>query len=109
VPEDHGLVKVPLVPTQIPDAEPLLASSEPPIPRRYSVGGNVLWLAWPKALPASRLDDALMALDRPALALSDEWPDPRLGKTADGAFADRLLRALDPEGRFCPRSEPATV
>jgi hypothetical protein len=108
VPEDYGLVKVPLAPTQIRQSEQLLASCEPMVPRRYSVGGNVLWLAWPKELPTSRLEETLAALDRSALALSGRWPDPRLGSHADGVFADRLLRALDPKGRFCRRSEPAT-
>jgi glycolate oxidase FAD binding subunit len=107
VPEDHGLVKIPLTPAQIPQSEQLLASCEPVVSRRYSVGGNVLWLAWSKELPPSRLEEILAELDRPALALSGRWPDPRLGKRADGVFADRLLRVLDPKGRFGHRSEPA--
>jgi len=107
VPGDHGLVKVPLTPAQIPQAEESLESCERAVPRRYCVGGNVLWLAWPKELSPSRLEETLAALDRPALALSGDWSDPRLGRHADGTFADRLLRVLDPEGRFCRRTEPA--
>ena len=107
MPEGHGLVKVPLAPAQIPQSEQLLESCEPVVPRRYSVGGNVLWLAWPNVLPPSRLEEILAALDRPALALTGRWPDPRLGCQTDGVFADRLLRVLDPEGRFRRRSEPA--
>jgi len=107
LPENHGLVKLPLVPSQIPEAEESLASCESPVPRRYSVGGNVLWLAWPQELPPSRLDEILAALDRPALALSGNWPNPLLGSHPENAFADRLLRVFDPKGRFRQRAEPA--
>lgn len=107
VPEDRGIVKVPIVPGQIPQAEELLQSCEQAVPRRYSVGGNVLWLAWPDELPPSRLEEALTSLARPALALTGRWADPRLGGQADGVFADRLLRVLDPKGRFCRQTKPA--
>jgi glycolate oxidase FAD binding subunit len=107
LPKDHGLVEVPLVPSQIPQAEELLAACESPVPRRYSVGGNVVWLAWPQELPPSRLDEVLAALDRPALALSGHWPDPLLGRHPENAFADRLLRVFDPKDKFSYRAEPA--
>lgn len=107
MPENHGLVKVPLVPSQVPEAEALLASCGSPVPRRYSVGGNVAWLAWPQELPPSRLDEILAALDRPGLALTGDWPDPLLGKHPENAFADRLLRVFDPEGKFGHGAEPA--
>jgi len=107
LPEDHGLVKVPLVPSQVPLAEELLASCDSPVPRRCSVGGNVVWLAWPQESPPSRLDEILAALDRPALALTGNWPSPLLGKHPDNAFADRLLRVFDPKGKFSQRAEPA--
>ena len=100
LPDNHGLVKVPIVPSQIPDTEESLASCELSVPRRYSVGGNVVWLAWPKDLPASGLNGILARLDRPALALSGDWPNPLLGKHPENAFADRLLRVFDPKRKF---------
>ncbi len=107
LPEDHGLVKVPLVPSQLPEVKESLASCESAVPRRYSVGGNVAWLAWPRELPPSRLGELLAALGRPALALTDDWPDPLLGRHPANAFADRLLRVFDPKGKFSYRAEPA--
>lgn len=107
LPENHGLVKIPLVPSQIPDAEGSLTSCELSVPRRYSVGGNVVWLAWPQELPPSRLDKILATLDRPAIALTGSWSDPLLGKHPQNAFACRLLRVFDPKGKFGHRAESA--
>lgn len=106
MPENHGLVKVPLVPSQIPELEKSLASYESPVPRRYGVGGNVAWLAWPQELPPSRLGEILRALGRPAVALSGDWPAPLLGNHPSNAFADRLLQVFDPKGKFSYPTEP---
>jgi hypothetical protein len=46
VPAGWPLVKVPLTPKRIPTIEAQLNGVEA---RRYSAGGNVLWLAWPTA------------------------------------------------------------
>ncbi len=103
----HGLVKVPLVRSQVAQAEELLASCESPVLRRYSVGGNVVWLGWPQELPSSKLEEILAAIERPGLALSGNWPTPLLGSHPENPFANRLLRVFDPNGRFGLRAEPA--
>lgn len=100
VPREHSLIKVPLSPHQIPAMEQHLASLDAPVVRRYSVGGNVAWLAWPTSLPASHLEAILRTLDQSAIALTGTWPDPRLGKRAGGFFAERLLDVFDPERKF---------
>jgi hypothetical protein len=106
VPDGHGLVRIPIVSTRIPQLDALIASCEPTVPRRYSVGGNVAWLAWPQELPPSRLEEILGDIGRPAVALTGRWPDPMLGGQTGGVFAVRLLRVFDPHGRFRRPAEP---
>jgi glycolate oxidase FAD binding subunit len=100
VPPDHGLVKVPLTPQQISVMDQHLASLPVPVVRRYSLGGNVAWLAWPASLPASHLEAILQTLDQPALAVNGTWADPRLGKRPGGFFVRRLIDVFDPERKF---------
>lgn len=100
LPRDLGLVKVPLIPQQIPAMEQHLAALPMPVMRRYSVGGNVAWLAWPASLPASHLEAVLQSLDQPALALRGTWAEPRLGKRPGGFFVRRLVDVFDPERKF---------
>lgn len=99
-PGGHGLVKVALVPRWIPALEKALSSLSAPIMRRYSVGGNVAWLAWPSEMPARCLDQILNAMGLAAVPLTGEWPDTLLGRRLGQPFAERLLRAFDPQGKF---------
>ena len=100
MPRDHGLVKVPLVLRQIPTLEQALSQLTAPVPRRYSVGGNVAWLAWPEQLPASRLEDVLQSLGRPGMAVTGTWQQMLLGLRGGSPFAQRLCRVFDPQGKF---------
>jgi hypothetical protein len=100
VPHDHGLVKIALVPGKIPALERALSSLAAPIPRRYSVGGNVAWTAWPKELSAQCLEERLQGLALPAVPLTGVWPATLLGRHPGQGFAQRLLRVFDPQGKF---------
>jgi glycolate oxidase FAD binding subunit len=99
-PGGHGLVKVALVPRLVPALEKALSSLSAPILRRYSVGGNTAWLAWPCELPARCLDQTLKGMGLSAVPLTGAWPDTLLGRRVGEPFAERLLRALDPQGKF---------
>ncbi len=87
LPDGIGLVKVPLTPQRIPEVEKA-ASSREAVVRRYSVGGNLLWLGWPdEPAPA---DDAAVP------------PDQRLTTDSyDCAHASRVMNA----GRQEPPSD----
>ena len=91
----HNLVKVPLNPQRVEELERALEPYD--APRRYSVGGNVLWLAWPEA--AGELERLLSSLNLSALALTGTWETPLLG-VKKNAFMERILSVLDPEGKF---------
>jgi len=90
---EECVVKVPLTPSRIPGLDAAVRHAQ----RRYSVGGNVAWIAT-RDLPA--LDAALRALDLAGLVLLNAAGDPRIGRHRTNAFAERVARALDPHGRF---------
>ena len=90
---EESAVKVPLTPSRIPGLDAAVRRAR----RRYSVGGNVAWIATCD-LPA--LDAALKALGLAGLVLLNAVGDPRIGHHQTNAFAGRVARALDPHGRF---------
>lgn len=91
---DECVVKVPLTPSDIPALDACVRE----VKRRYSVGGNVAWLA---AARHHDFDAALRALGLPGLTLLGSADgDPRIGAHADNPFADRVKRALDPLNKF---------
>ncbi|MGZ0167562.1 MAG: FAD-binding protein [Planctomycetales bacterium] len=100
VPDNHQLIKVPIAPAQVVKAEKFLAEVSFESVRRYSVGGNVLWLALPENAGEDELDLVCQTLGRPALALTGNWSDPQRGLRQGPAFADRLLTVFDPDSRF---------
>ena len=100
VPGNHQLVKVPIAPAQVVKAEKFLTEAGFESVRRYSVGGNVLWLALPENAGKDELDLVCQTLGRPALALTGNWSDPQRGLRQGPAFADRLLTVFDPDSRF---------
>lgn len=90
-------VKIPLTPKRIAPLEAALATRG--VERRYSVGGNVAWVAWhdsPEALDALLLQQGLSGLT----VLGTPPPQPLLGKQPDPIFLQRVKQALDPDGRF---------
>ena len=121
-----GLVRVPLTPRRIPAVEDALSKSKA-APRRYSVGGNLLWLGWPdETAPALSsevqesprdLHSLLLDLELQGIQLigharraqaqsngdnSAKGKDPLLGRPLENAFLQRIAAALDPEGKFHP-------
>ena len=97
VPEGHNLVKIPLNPQRVGGLERALEPYD--APRRYSVGGNVLWLAWPEGVGERELRTLLNSLNLSALALTGAWETPLL-EVKKNAFMERIVSVLDPEGKF---------
>jgi glycolate oxidase FAD binding subunit len=95
---DCRLIKLAITPRDVPAIESAIASAGEVV-RRYAVAGNVAWLAWPT-------DRAWPALPVSGLVVRGEadGASPRVGPmSAEAApFAQRIKRALDPEGRFAP-------
>lgn len=101
VPPSWALVKIPLTPKRIPALEAQLKGVE--ARRRYSMGGNLVWLAWPVVAGdqwADRLDSLLAGLDLAGLVLLGPAGVARLGVNPGASFARRIKQALDPNGRF---------
>lgn len=73
--------------------------------RRYGLGANVAWIAWPQAAPLGELSDLLAARAMSGVVLSGApLPEPLIGAATGGAFARRLAGALDPSGVFAGRA-----
>ncbi len=87
------VVKVPLTPGRIPALDARVSSAR----RRYSVGGNVAWIA---TSALDELDATLRSLDLAGLVLLNAPGDPRIGRRVSNAFAERVARALDPQNKF---------
>ncbi|MYH61741.1 MAG: hypothetical protein F4148_08230 [Caldilineaceae bacterium SB0675_bin_29] len=120
--EGMGLVRVPLTPRLIPALEYALGGSRATT-RRYSVGGNLLWLGWPEDTATEDSDQSssgdlhsiLLELDLQGVQLigrarraptQHDGDDtvggegPLLGRLFQNAFLRRIALALDPEGKF---------
>jgi glycolate oxidase FAD binding subunit len=90
------MIKVAMTPSRIAQLDQRLGDT----PRRYGVGGDVAWIAWPHAL--SDLDAILTELALPGLLVigDDPTPGPFLGPRPDAAFLARVRQTLDPQGLF---------
>jgi len=97
LPADAALVKVPVTPGRIAGLEKELPATTS---RRYSVGGNLLWLGWGK--PVAELDAILAGHGLSGLLLRGAGDSPWLGKRPGSAFLERVKTALDPDGKFGP-------
>ena len=97
VPDGHSLIRLPLNPGQVETAEKLL--SQHAGPRRYSVGGNLAWIAWPDSAAADSLLAACRELGRKPLPLIGNWSGGVPSAEAGGAFETRLLDIFDPQRR----------
>jgi hypothetical protein len=96
-PPNWAFVKVPLSPARLPALEAALAAVESQ--RRYSLGGNLAWVALPPEQVAGL--DALLARQGLAGLLIFGAPGkPLLGQRTGEAFNRRVKAALDPAGRF---------
>ncbi len=99
-PAGTALIKAPVTPQGIPALDAALARAG--AARRYSVGGNLAWIAWPGDL--ALLDPLLRAYGLNGLVLRGEGGSvgPWLGELPGGLFAQRVKAALDPESKFGP-------
>ena len=98
VPAEHTLVKVPITPSEMVRFEANLSETGN-IPRRYAVGGNLLWLAWPDDRGPHSLRALLEQRSKIGLAVIGQ-PWGLVGKQTGRAFAERLASVLDPTGRL---------
>lgn len=102
VPQGWGVIKVPLTPGRIFVLEERLDGRE--AKRRYSVGGNVGWLAWtPEDDSVSFFntpDSILTSLDLPGQVFLGPAGSLFLGLRSGEALLRRVKQALDPQGRF---------
>jgi glycolate oxidase FAD binding subunit len=96
LPPQHSLVKIPLSPAKVVTLEKLLEEN---LSKRYGVGGNVLYVAWPND-KKEPLEKFLNGQNLSALAITGSWQNPLLGKRTGQAFTKRILSVLDPQGKF---------
>ncbi len=90
------LVKVPLTPRRVLSLDEQLAVQG--AQRRYSSGANLAWVAWPG--PIEPLHDLLQAQALSGLAVLGYVDQPLLGVRVGDTFAQRVKKALDPDGKF---------
>ncbi len=87
------LVKVPLSPKQVPAFDALLTRDC----RRYSVGGNIAWLATDDI---ASLDAALERCGLSGLCLRGAVELAIIGNPNDNVLADRVKQVLDPQNKL---------
>jgi glycolate oxidase FAD binding subunit len=103
MPTEDTLLKIPLLAGQIVSLEAMLSSiGLASTPRRYSVAGNVCWLAWPADRGPADLVAILSKLDSRAMAIRGK-PWGVLGSVRDAEFQKRLAQILDPAGKLVCR------
>jgi glycolate oxidase FAD binding subunit len=100
IPDEHSLVKLPISPADVASVEEILSVTETTVPRRYSVGGNVVWIAWPDSLGQGEFDRVFASLGQNRLALTGDWELPSRPDPRGAVFADRLQAVFDPSHRF---------
>jgi glycolate oxidase FAD binding subunit len=90
-----SVVKVPITPAKIAAFDATLGTMQ----RRYSVGGNVAWVAV-SAQDQRALDMTLTSHALSGLVLLNTSDDPRIGMRTQNAFTSRVKHALDPQNTF---------
>ncbi|CAN5601018.1 FAD-binding protein [soil metagenome] len=96
LPDGAMLVKVPLTPRRIPSLDAQLEARG--AGRRYSVAGNLVWIAWPDDIDS--LAQLLSSLDLSGLIIKGPPERPWLGKFGGQALLKRIKSALDPDSKF---------
>ncbi len=95
---DHpNFIKVTLPPKQIPALENRMGSPE--FVRRYSVGGNIAWLAMDNT-HLGFLETILDDVDVTGLQILGDGDSAILGKSIDNPLADRVKAIFDPENKL---------
>jgi glycolate oxidase FAD binding subunit len=95
VPTGHALIKIPLAPKQILHLDNALEH----FPRRYTVGGNVAWVAVPERAGIVQI---LNKLGLVGLQLTGKTTTFIIGQQKGQALTSRVKQALDPMGKFLP-------
>ena len=96
VPEGTALVRVALTTPEVPALDRIAATRE--ARRRYALGGNVAFIAWPGDL--SELSASLQTLGLAGQVLTGPGGHPFVGAAAPDEFARRVQSVMDPEARF---------
>jgi glycolate oxidase FAD binding subunit len=96
LPEDSRVIKVPLSPQRIPALDAFLSQNR--ANRRYSVGGNLAWIAWTGA--AHDLDRVLHQQQLSGVAVLGPPGFTRYGTRTGVTFTHRIKQALDPGSRW---------
>lgn len=99
-PPDHALVKLPMIPCEIAKLESLLGAYEVAFPRRYSVGGNVAWIAWPPSLDRKLLNHVAAQLKRPILVVCDRTLAVLPAAVCNHPMLLKLRSVFDPQNKF---------
>ena len=89
-------VRVPLTPQRVVEMDEFLERHE--VSRLYSVGANLVWIAWPPSIPVQVLNDQLLRMKLSGLQL-DSAPT-RLGMNVAAAAEGIVKRVLDPENKL---------
>ncbi len=95
-PEQWALAKVATTPGRIRDLEQMLNTTK--ALRRYAVGGQLTWIAWPGEV--ADLHKHLTALNLSGLVIRGATDQVRIGMQTGQVFAQRIKQALDPVGKF---------
>jgi glycolate oxidase FAD binding subunit len=100
VPQDYRLFKVALSPSKIAQLETALETFDETTVRRYSVAGNVCYLALPPEADLQVLGTLLRQQQLAALALLGDFVSPYLGRASERIFTGRIASVLDPHSKF---------
>lgn len=92
------LVRAPVTPSRLIQIDAAL--EELSVQRRYSVAGNLVWIAWPSPRPIQQLDETLRHLSIGATVLIGDTPQCHIGLRPNASMIRRIQSALDPESRF---------
>lgn len=95
---EECLVRATLTPRQLGNVATALQRLQ--VKHRFSVAGNVVWIAWPEQRGLDELDEALRALQRSATVLTGNAQRTHLGDQPGQSFQVRIQDALDPLQRF---------
>jgi len=96
--EDKGLVKLAIGPRDLVRVDQTLERLG--MARRYSVGGNVVWVCLSDDGDVETLDEALQEMKLSGLVVRRGTGKRLIGSDRSGAFRKRVKGALDPRGRF---------
>ena len=105
LPDGAWLVKIPTTISRLAELEDAWRNLEAVIPRRYSVGGNLCWLAWPQEQGLPRLAGVLQELGCQAVVVRGPAPTNGWQQPSLDPLSERLRTVLDPHQKLQPDSK----